>query len=351
MSDIHRLHEFALDASDEPLYARISTAVADLGRRPARQAILAGLVTCGGTVVREPNQILTHRCKVIVDLRKGIDTVRKAQRQGAAGGTRAMFTILHEDPQLLVIDKAAGIASAPTRGEDHDHVIQHIRTDQRKRGRSGFIGQIHRLDRETSGCLCFALTREAQGLLSAQFAGGAAQRIYRCIVHGRPSKTEGTLRSNLGRGDDNRRASVSDGAAGKEAITHWKVLREHRLGSELEVRLETGRTHQIRIHLAEMGCPVLGDRVYGQNILHRAVRAPRLMLHAWQLALDHPRNGQRITVTCELPPEFAEVAALLDTPPVVKPRTDAIPADNAKPAKRVATPAKRSDRPARRPRT
>ena len=303
--EVHRLHELSLAAGTEPLFARLAEAIPGLGRRPARQAILAGLVTVSGAILREPNAVLEAKAKVRVDLRSGVKAVQKAQRQGAAGVVRQPFTVLHEDPQLIVIDKAAGILSAPTRGdEERDHVVKHLRAFVRKQGRAGFVGLVHRLDAETSGCLCFALTRDAQGLLTAQFAGGAATRTYRCLVHGAPKGREGTCRSRIGRGVGGLRASVEH-SDGKESVTHWKVLRRFAKGSELEVRLETGRTHQIRIHLDELGCPVLGDPVYGRGLLRHAIKAPRLMLHAVELSLDHPRDGKR------LPKEWAEVEKAL----------------------------------------
>jgi 23S rRNA pseudouridine1911/1915/1917 synthase len=321
MADAYSLHEFTLPAGEEPLFARLADAIPGLGRRPAREAILAGLVQCSGQVVREPNYVLERKAKIRLDLSNGIKKVRQAQRFGSSGGNEAKpFTILHEDSQVIVVDKAAGVLSAPSVRGERGHIAEHLRTIWKAEGRPvSYIGQIHRLDQDTSGCLIFALTREAQRLLSTQFAGDAASRIYRCVVAGMPALPGGTIRSTLGRGDDGRRASIANEDAGKEAITHWKMVRRLAGASELEVTLETGRTHQIRIHLSEMRNPVLGDRVYGRRFLEKAPKAPRLMLHAWKLAFDHPRTGERVTVTAPLPPVFDEVTKPL-LKPLLKPR-------------------------------
>jgi 23S rRNA pseudouridine1911/1915/1917 synthase len=218
----------------------------------------------------------------------------------------------------------------PERG----HVPELLRRVYRKRGQDlRFIGVVHRLDKETSGCLAFALTRDAQRLLAAQFASHAAARTYRCLTVRTPRKQEDTLRGVMGRRLDGRRtlvkASATSGdqdgdedADGKEMITHFRVLRSFKgkdgrdLGAELEVRLETGRTHQIRVSLAAIGCPVYGDHVYG--LTGRAAKdappvakAPRMMLHAHLLAFDHPGSGDRIEVTAPIPDVFDEFARQL----------------------------------------
>lgn len=308
-NDVYRLHECRIPGGDEPLFARLSEAIPGLSRRQAREAILAGLVQVSGTVASDPNETLTKNSKVVVDLRQGIKKVRLAQRAGSATGTEiAPFTILHDDGSLLVVNKTAGILSAPGFQGQRGHVAELIRQQWKRIGREGaFIGQVHRLDQDTSGCLCFGLTRDAQKMLSAQFAGGAATRKYRALVGGHLAEKEGTLRSRLARGGDGRRAVVDDDTPGKEAITHWKVLRRYGPLSDIEIQLETGRTHQIRVHLAEQGAPLLGDRIYARQLPPYMPVAPRLMLHAESLALDHPRTGERITLHAPVPPEFQAV--------------------------------------------
>jgi 23S rRNA pseudouridine1911/1915/1917 synthase len=330
--ELYTRHRLALVAPGEPLFAALAAAIPGLSRHLARETVMAGLVEVDGAVVREAKHPLGPSHAVVVDLSHGVRKVVRSLKHGTASATAVAkpFTIVLEDADLVVVDKAPGVLSAPTHaGEEKDHVPALLRAHWRRMGREvGFIGLIHRLDNDTSGCLAFALTRQGQRLLAAQFAGHAATRTYRCLVAGTPRRDSGTITAKLGRGRDGRRTTVDDDDVGKDAVTHWKVLRRHGRGAELEVTLETGRTHQIRVHLAEAGMPVLGDRVYGPRQAEdraRLPKAPRLMLHAWQLAVDHPRSGKRVIATAPMPAEFAEVARLLDADappapaPVVRP--------------------------------
>lgn len=337
--ELYTKHRLTIAAPGEPLFAALATHIPGLSRHLARETVMAGLVQVDGVVVREAKHLLGAASRVDVDLSHGVRKPLAALKHGtgSATATAKPFSVILEDADLVVVDKAPGVLSAPTHdGEEKDHVPALLRAWWRGKGRDvGFIGLVHRLDSDTSGCLAFALTRQGQRLVAAQFAGQAASRIYRCLVAGTPRQDSGTIRAKLGRGRDGRRSSVEDEDPGKEAVTHWRVLRRHGRGAELEVTLETGRTHQIRVHLADAGMPVLGDRIYGPRHpaeRDRMPRAPRLMLHAWKLSLDHPRSGQRVTATAPMPPEFAEVARQLDQD-----------------APRAAPPVERSDEPRGRP--
>lgn len=335
--ELYSLHRLTLTAPGEPLFAALAAHVPGLSRHLARESVMAGLVQVDGVVVREVKHLLGARAAVILDLSHGVRKPLRVLKYGGGSTAAAKpFSVILEDADLVVVDKAPGVLSAPTHtGEEKGHVPELLRAHWRSQGREvGFIGLVHRLDSDTSGCLAFALTRQGQRLLAAQFAGEAATRLYRCLVAGTPRQDKGTIRAKLGRGRDGRRTTVEDEDPGKEAVTHWRVLRRHGRGAELEVRLETGRTHQIRVHLAEAGMPVLGDRVYGPR--HpgeraRLPKAPRLMLHAWQLALDHPHSGKRVTITAPMPPEFAEVARQLDAD---APQRPTAPPREAEPSRR-----------------
>lgn len=329
MAELYSLHRLTLAAQDEPLFAALANAIPGLSRHRARMAVSGGLVKVGGSTVIEPKHPLTAASKVECDLRHGIKAAFHARVHENVVPNEKPFTIVFQDSQVVVVDKAAGLVSAPTQKPglgtkpERGHVPELLRRVYRKRGEDlRFIGVVHRLDKETSGCLCFGLTREAQRLLSTQFASHAAGRAYRCLTVRTPRKDEDTLRGSLGRRLDGRRTLVSDEDAGKEMITHFRVLRKFTakdgrdLGAELEVRLETGRTHQIRVSLAAIGCPVYGDTVYG--LTGRAAResapapkAPRMMLHAHLLAFDHPTSGERVEVVAPIPAAFDEFARLL----------------------------------------
>jgi len=319
--ELYTRHTLTLHLPGEPLFAALAVAIPGMSRHLARETVMAGLVTVDGVVVREAKHLLAGSSSITVNLTQGVRKPIAALRHGGGAGAPVSavkpFTIVYEDADLVVVDKAPGVLSAPTHaGEEKGHVPELLRAHWRGLGRTvGFIGLVHRLDLDTSGCLAFALTRQGQRLISAQFAGEAATRVYRCLIAGTPRQDSGTIRAKVGRGDDGRRTTVDDDEPGKDAVTHWKVLRRHGRGAELEVRLETGRTHQIRVHLSEAGMPILGDRLYGPRNPHdraRMPRAPRLMLHAFQLSLDHPNSGKRVTATAPMPVEFAEVSKSLD---------------------------------------
>ncbi|MBA3684551.1 MAG: RluA family pseudouridine synthase [Planctomycetes bacterium] len=321
MTELYSLHRVTLTAAGEPLFAALAAAIPGMSRHLAREAVMAGLVSIAGKVIAEPKHPLPDAAvNVACDLSHGVRKTLLAQKHGAGAEAIAKpFTILHEDSDIIVVDKAAGVLSAPTVAGEHGHVPELLRAFWRKQGRrAGYIGLIHRLDRETSGCLCFAMTREAQRLMSVQFASHSAWRTYRCLVSGQMREDRLTLSGKIGRGQDGRRAIVNDEELGKEAVTHVAVLRRFGLGAELEARLETGRTHQIRVQLADLGCPVWGDRVYGKRIEQRARRSPkplpkptRMMLHATLLEFDHPSSGKRLRIEAPLPPVFGEFAKML----------------------------------------
>lgn len=323
MAELYTLHRLTLEKDGVPLFAALAEALSGLSRHQARQTVTAGLVKIDGASVLEPKHELHGRVKVEVDLRHGFKRALHARIHAQGVATDKPFTIVYEDAQLVVVNKSPGILSAPMhrpgKGEpERGHVPELLRRAFRKQGRPiKFIGVVHRLDQDTSGCLCFALTHEAQRLLSAQFATHAASRIYRCQVMRAPLKDQDTISGNLGRGRDGRRALVENDEPGKEAITHFRVLKRFARGAELEVRLETGRTHQIRVSLAAIGCPVYGDRVYAATNPRRAaletiaIKAPRLMLHAHTLELDHPSTGKRLSIVAPLPEVFAEFAKSL----------------------------------------
>jgi 23S rRNA pseudouridine1911/1915/1917 synthase len=322
MPELYTLHRLTLNAPGEHLFAVLATAVEGLSRHQARRTVVAGLVKVDGVTVLEPKHVLggkPARCEV--DLRHGFKRALHARiHDGAAIVNAKPFTVLYSDQHLLVVDKTAGVLSAPARHEPgskpvHGHLPELIRRMYRKQGKDPrYIGVVHRLDQDTSGCICFAMSREAHRLLGVQFAGEAAGRIYRCLVQGGPRQDRDTIRGVMARGGDGKRRLARAGEEGKEAVTHFRVLRRLGKGSELEVTLETGRTHQIRVTLGALGCPVFGDRVYGfkpKPGMPPLPKAPRLMLHAWKLALDHPITGKRLEIEAPVPKEFTEFARQL----------------------------------------
>jgi 23S rRNA pseudouridine1911/1915/1917 synthase len=213
--------------------------------------------------------------------------------------------IVFEDDELIVVDKPAGMVTHPAHGARDgtlaNALVAHAGTLPGDPLRPGLV---HRLDRDTSGLLVVAKTPEALRLLGKAMMRREIGRTYLGLVTGIPEHPAGTVDGALGR-DPHNRLRYALRADGKPAVTHYK-LREKLAGhSELEFVLETGRTHQIRVHLAALGHPIVNDPVYGK--IEPRVDLPGQALHAWRLTLRHPRSGESLSF--EAPPPFDYVAA------------------------------------------
>jgi len=224
-------------------------------------------------------------------------------RNSAKKHQPAGMTILYEDRDIIVVDKASGLL---TIGTDRDksrtaHAIlnDHVRKGNARSHNRVFI--VHRLDRETSGLLVFAKSEQAKHLLQRDWE--QTEKSYLAVVHGRLTPQEGTITSFLAENSAHHVYSTTDAAKGKLARTAYRVLRETRDLSLLEIDLLTGRKHQIRVHLAEKGYPLLGDRRYGRG----NDACPRLALHARRLCLQHPVSGQRLAFSAEIPVFFTRL--------------------------------------------
>ncbi len=228
---------------------------------------------------------------------------------------RERLSILHEDDEILVIDKPAGlltIPSLPTRAAFEDTVLRRVRDYVAKpRGPRPYVGVLHRLDRDTSGALALALTREAHAIGRELFRSHRFERRYLAIVHGVPYPLRGSIDVPISdRYVAGKRGVARAGQPARGAITHYTVLRAFGRASLLELELETGRQHQIRVHLEHLGYPLVGERVYGATT--SKLRAPRQMLHAWKLVFPHPVRHRTITAEADPPPDFLELIARLD---------------------------------------
>ena len=224
------------------------------------------------------------------------------------------FRIAFEDPHLVVIEKPAGVSSVPYERREAGTAMDLVREAWRHAGRRATdtpLYVVHRIDKDTSGLLCFAKTRLAERELHRVFQRHAADREYLAVAQGTVESRTIESRLVADRGDGLRgslRRAARD--AGQRAITHLTAVRRLRGATLLRVRLETGRTHQIRIHLAEAGHPLVGETVYIRDLLRdggRPIPSPRLMLHAATLGLPHPVTGARVDLEAEPPPDFAAV--------------------------------------------
>jgi 23S rRNA pseudouridine1911/1915/1917 synthase len=223
----------------------------------------------------------------------------------------APLDLLFEDEDLVVLNKPAGLVVHPAAGHAQDTLVNILLHHVGKLSmgfNEGRPGIVHRLDRDTSGVLVVAKNDMAHHHLAAQFKHKTAHRIYWAITHGVPQRSPQTVRSYLARHPTDRKKFASrQDEQGKLAITHFKTLKS--LPSKmswLECRLETGRTHQIRVHLSESGLPILGDRLYGRKDKY-INSLNRVALHACELGFEHPRSHEKMLFRVGWPKELAEL--------------------------------------------
>jgi len=210
--------------------------------------------------------------------------------------------VIYEDNDIIVAQKPVNLLTTATAGERERTVYACLRAWLKERNPGGSLFIVHRLDKFASGILVFAKSERSQSLLKGIFQRHDIQRKYWAIVEGAVAKNYGTVRSRLAEDRRMRMYSTNDSTQGKLAVTHFRVLRRLRGLSVLEVTLETGRKNQIRVHLSEMGHPIVGDRAYGST------KDPlnRLGLHAFHLEFRHPITGKYLCFETDPPPEFVK---------------------------------------------
>jgi 23S rRNA pseudouridine1911/1915/1917 synthase len=260
----------------------------DSSARARKQWLGAGRVRVNGSVVR-----------------RGDVAVRAGDRVelGTPSATfPAALRLVHEDEDLIVVDKPSGLLTIATEQERQRTAYRMLADYVTAPGAGARLFIVHRLDRETSGLICFAKSAAAKRVLQEQFAARTVQRVYSAVVEGRMSQDEGVLTDRLAEGRSLRVRPTSDRVRGREAITRYRVLERRRSSTWLELSLVTGRRGQIRAQLAGAGHPVVGDRDYGSR------RDPlrRLCLHATRLGFRHPR-GPAVEFSSPAPPTFQGV--------------------------------------------
>ncbi len=264
---------------------------------------------------------LCARGKVTVDGEPALDpTLRLKRGQKIAVDERApshkppvRAPIVFEDAHVVVIDKPTGVSSVPYEARESGTAMDLLRDTWRITGTSGrrrpteiALHVVHRIDKDTSGLLLFAKTKTAERAFATLFRAHEVERRYLCVVHGHLSDRRIETRLVEDRGDG-LRGSTRKLNQGKRAVTHVKVIEKLPSSSLCEVRLETGKTHQIRIHLAEQGHPLVGERVYVRDFDKRGgvqIESPRLLLHAATLGFEHPISKKKVSLESALPPDF-----------------------------------------------
>ena len=275
-----------------------------LSRRAAREAVRAGRVDVDGVAAEEAG------ADVGEDARVTLSPDRPARYR-----VRSRLEVLAEDPDFVIVEKPAGLLTVPTAEKEKDTLLARVLDYLHHRFRRRPVALVvHRLDRDTSGAVVFARNRPALHFLQELFKRHAIEREYVAIVEG-SLPDSGAFSADLVRDrGDLRRGVARRGEPGKRAVTRFRALERFPGATLAAVQLETGRTHQIRVHFAEAGHPVLGDRVYGEKPQRSAAgggQFPRQMLHARRLGFAHPRTGEIVRVESKPPADFQEALAKL----------------------------------------
>ena len=294
----------AADRAGERADQLLARALPQLTRSAAQRLLEEGLVTLGGRPVRKnyktsPGDVFTVALPdpAPVDVRP----------------QDIPLDVAYEDGDVIVVNKPVGMVVHPAAGHPDGTLVNALlyHCGKSLSGINGALrpGIVHRIDRDTSGLIIAAKNDAAHQALAAQLADHSLYREYEAVCVGVLREDAGTVDAPIGRNPADRKKMAVDRKSGRPAVTHWSVLARYPGHTHIRCRLETGRTHQIRVHLASMGHPLLGDTVYGAK---RPV--PGLAgqcLHARRLSFVHPRTGERLTLECPLPPWFEEVLTKL----------------------------------------
>jgi 23S rRNA pseudouridine1911/1915/1917 synthase len=269
----------------------------EFSRSRIQTLIRQGHITVNGAATRAGGMVRTgDRIALVEPPMEAIDLVPE----------NVELSVLFEDDDLIVINKPAGISVHPGAGRKSGTLVNALLShckDLSGIGGKERPGIVHRLDKETSGCLVVAKNDFAHVELARQFASRTVDKIYLALVAGKLRRASGSIVAPITRHRVHRKKMTIAREGGRAARTDFKVVRTGREASLLECRLHSGRTHQIRVHLQHLGNPILGDTLYGGR---RAGKFSRQMLHAWKLGFDHPRGKRRMDFEAPLPEDLAK---------------------------------------------
>ena len=296
---------FSADIPGERLDAFVARVAPELTRSAAQKLIEQGAVTRNGKPGKKNDKLnIGDSIAVIIPEPKEVDIVARD----------IPLDIVYEDDDVVVINKPKGLVVHPAAGHEDDTLVNGLlyALGEKLSGINGELrpGIVHRIDKDTSGLLAVAKNDLAHTVLASQLKDHSMHRVYEAIVCGSFREDSGTVDAPIGRHPTDRKKMTVTARNSKEAVTHWEVVKRYRGYTHIRCKLETGRTHQIRVHMASIGHPILGDTVYGH-------KKPELgqdsqCLHAGTLCFRHPRDGRPVMVFAPLPEYFKEVIEKLE---------------------------------------
>ena len=291
---------FRADTQGERLDAFLARSMENMSRSAVQKLVEEGHVLLGGKKAKKNDKLnIGDEISVTVPEPKEVDIAP----------TEMELDIVYEDDDVLVINKPKGLVVHPAAGHQDDTLVNgllHAMQGQLS-GINGELrpGIVHRIDKDTSGLLAVAKNDYAHVMLASQLKDHTMARTYECIVCGSFREDSGTVDAPIGRHPTDRKKMCVTQRNSKEAVTHWEVIARYRGYTHIRCRLETGRTHQIRVHMASIGHPILGDTVYGHK--KAELGQDSQCLHAGALCFRHPRDGRPVMVFAPLPEYFEQV--------------------------------------------
>ena len=305
------MHIEVNDIENQRIDQFLTTRLSDLSRSKIQALLKSGDILLNGMKAKA-KQTVTNGDAIVVSIPEEADTSETLPQD-------IPLNVLFEDEHIIVIDKEPGMVVHPAAGNADGTLVNALlfHCKGKLSGTSGLQddesvidtsrpGIVHRLDKDTSGCMVAAKTDEAHRSLCTQFAERSNEKRYLAVVQSKPNKDEDTIFTHIGRHSVNRmKMTVLNPGSGKSAITDYRVLHTAEDGTSLVLcDLHTGRTHQIRVHMVHLGTPILGDPIYAKPA-RQVVQPGRLMLHAWQLVIDHPETGEKLAFQSNIPEEYS----------------------------------------------
>ena len=293
------------DISGERLDAFLARSVENLSRSGAQKLIEEGCVLLRGRPGKKNDKLsVGDEISLHLPEPKAVNITP----------TQMELDIVYEDEDVLVINKPKGLVVHPAAGHQDDTLVNGLlyAMEGNLSGINGELrpGIVHRIDKDTSGLLAVAKNDFAHTWLASQLKDHSMARTYEAIVCGNLKEDSGTVDAPIGRHPTDRKKMCVTARNGRSAVTHWEVIKRYRGYTHIRCKLETGRTHQIRVHMAYIGHPILGDTVYGHK--KRELGQDSQCLHAGVLCFSHPRDGHPVVVMADLPDYFKEVLAKLE---------------------------------------